>query len=170
LSERPSGGTSAPDWEIVLSHHLPSRYNRTLAVRAGGRTLHLCARCAGQILGVVAFVALYGGRTLLPIPLFEPSTQLIFAFAPLPAAIDWITQTTGRRESTNSLRVVSGLLLAMALTDSLALLLTEKWTLLLGAALIVGVYLGSLLLVLRATGGWRRVLEEHFPGFESGPG
>jgi uncharacterized membrane protein len=161
-----TGGTAPPDWDILVSHHLPPRYDRTIPVRTRRRTIHICARCTGQLLGGVGFLLLYLGSSTASLPLFVASTQLWFAFAPLPAAIDWVTQSSGTRESTNAFRLASGALLALALTDALALLFTERWTFLLAAVLVAGLYLGVILLILKLTGAWRRVLEEHFPGLQ----
>jgi uncharacterized membrane protein len=156
------------EWEILISHHLPASYGRTFVLRTRRRTLHVCARCAGQVLGVIALVLVYLGRGALPVPFFALSTQFLVAFAPIPAAVDWLTQTLGRRESTNPLRTVSGALLGFASADALALLLTERWLLVLGAVFVLAIYLASILAILWATGGWRKVLESHFPGLAVG--
>lgn len=155
---------ASPDWEILVSHHLPHRYDRTFALSGRGRSIHVCARCTGQLLGIAAFVAVYLLRADLPVPLFVPTTQLLFAFAPLPAAIDWLAQSAGRRESSNPVRVVTGALLGVAFADALVLLLTENWLLFAGAVLVLGLYVATILSVLKVTGAWRRVIGEHFPG------
>ena len=149
--------------EYLIAHHTPERYSRTLVVRARRRTYHFCARCSGQLFGFALYLALFfavpGGSSLLlaPVPL------LSVALFPMPAAGDWITQALGRRESTNPLRVASGGLLGAAFAGVLALLLTERWKLFFGGLLLLASYVTGLLLVLWLTGGWRRVLREHFP-------
>lgn len=101
-------------------------------------------------------------RGELPAPLFVPTTQLLFALAPLPAAIDWLAQSAGWRESSNPIRLVTGAFLGLAFADALALLVTENWLLFAGAVLVFGVYVAALLATLKVTGAWRRVIEEHF--------
>jgi uncharacterized membrane protein len=165
--ESPENSPEAPPWEILLSHHLPSRYERTLCLRVRkGSTLHLCTRCTGQVLGVAAYLLLLLLASARSVSVLTPSVQLLFAAAPLPAALDWLSQSLHRRESTNQLRLVSGLFLGMAWADLLALLLLEKWQLFLGGVLVAALYGGILALVLKLTGGWRGVIAEHFPGVE----
>jgi uncharacterized membrane protein len=156
-----------PAWEIMLSHHLPPRFGRTVALRLRTRTIHFCARCSGQVVGLLGFMTLFGVSLWQPLPLFTPSTQLLFALGPLAAAADWVTQTLGHRESTNSVRVLSGALLGFSVTDVTALILSERWELFAGAVLVFAVYLSAIFILLKVTGAWRKVLEEHFPGFDS---
>jgi uncharacterized membrane protein len=155
-----------PDWELLLAHHFPGRYARTFAVPWRSRTIHLCARCTGQLAGFCGFVLTYFLSPPFPFGLFAPVTQLAIAFAPLAAAIDWLTQTLGRQESTNVRRVASGALLGVAWGDAAALLLTGRWILLAGVGVVAGIYVVTVFLVLLLSGGWRRALDEHFPGWE----
>lgn len=159
-----------PGWEYLVSHHLPSRFNRTLRVRLGGRTVHLCARCSGQGLGVLAWLVVLLACLAGHLPLFAVRVQCVVAFFPLLPAWDWVTQSAGRRESNNSLRLVSGTLLGFAFTDLVATLLLGRWTLFIGGVLILAAYLVALMAILRWSGAWRRVLQEHFPGVDLGPG
>ncbi|MCI4323230.1 MAG: DUF2085 domain-containing protein [Thermoplasmata archaeon] len=160
-------GNEPRPWEIILSHHLPHRYGRTIGVRIRGRTVRFCSRCSGQLLGAATFLLVALLRADLPFSLTALSVQLLFAGAPLPAALDWLLQSTGRRESSNPVRLLSGLLLGFSLTDVLFLLVTRAWLFVAGALLIFVVYVVAVLLVLRLTGGLRQVLDEHFPGWES---
>ena len=160
--------TEPPRWEILLSHHVPTRYGRTLRLMVGQRTIRLCARCTGQAAGALTFLLLYLTSAPLRASLFLPTIQVLFAFAPLLAAIVWLTQSLGRRESTNGLRVLSGFLLGMSFAYALVLLIAGNWSLFLAAVFVVALYVGAIGLVLRVTGAWRRVLEEHFPGIEVG--
>ena len=159
-----------PPWEYLLAHHGPGRYDRTLRLPFGRRRVHLCARCTGQGLGVVAFlvgaaVLIAGGR-----PLFEPSFQLLIALAPLPAAIDWLSQSMGRRESTTSVRVVTGMLLGFAFADLVALPIVRPWWWFAIGIGIFALYAIALLSALLASGAWRAVLREHFPEAVVPPG
>jgi len=120
------------------------------------------------VVGVLAFLALFLFSFRQPLPLFTPSAQLLFALGPLPAAFDWVTQTLGQRESTSSIRVVSGLLLGFSVTDVAVLVLGERWEFFAGALLVFVIYVTIIFALLKVTGAWRKVLEEHFPGFESG--
>ncbi len=156
-----------PSWEVLVSHHLPRRYDRTLCVTfPGKKSIHFCARCTGQILGVLVYLAFWIAGSSLSFSIFVPAIQLLFVLAPLPAAVDWLTQSLYRRESSNVIRLASGLLLGMAWIDLLFLLLREEWPWFLAGVLVLALYVGILALVLKLTGGWRGVLAEHFPGIE----
>ena len=151
-------------WEYLLAHHLPDRYERTLRIRLGARQVRVCTRCSAQVLGVVAFVV----GALLAIPAgvawFAPSAQLVVVLAPLPAAVDWTTQAIGRRESTSPLRLLTGALLGFAFADLLSLLVLRPWWwFAIGVGFAVA-YLAAIAAVLAATGTWRSILAERFPG------
>jgi uncharacterized membrane protein len=167
MSPATGAPSNPPDWEILVSHHAPARYARTFGIRLRRRTLHVCARCSGQLAGLAALVVLLLLGNHLPLPLVDPRAQVLIALAPLPAAVDWATQTAGGRESNNAIRLISGALLGFAFTDAVALLVLEKWTFFEGAVLVFGAYVVALLLFLFGTGAWRSVLREHFPGIDS---
>ncbi|MCI4372418.1 MAG: DUF2085 domain-containing protein [Thermoplasmata archaeon] len=170
MSESRATGIEPPGWEVLISHHLPARYARTFAIRYRGQAIHFCARCSGQVLGLLALLLVYWVGTRQSLPLFGQNIQLLIALAPLPAALDWTTQALGRRESSNLLRAASGALLGFALTDVVLLIVTQRWLFVGGAFLVFTVYVAAVLLALKFSGAWRRVLEEHFPGFDPGPG
>ena len=96
--------------------------------------------------------------------LFDDRIQWLFALFPLPAAVDWVTQASGLRESRNLLRLSSGALLGAAVTDLLASLVLAEWTILLAGLAVFVLYVAGLMVVLWLSGAWRRVIAEHFPG------
>lgn len=120
-------------------------------------------------MGVLSTFLLFIGSSRLGVDFLSGGFQLLFAVAPLPAAADWLTQSLGSRESWNRLRLVSGLLLGMAFADALLLLLTANWILFSAAVLVFSLYVASIAIVLSITGGWRMVLNEHFPELEIPP-
>ncbi|MCI4369505.1 MAG: DUF2085 domain-containing protein [Thermoplasmata archaeon] len=156
-------------WEVLLSHHLPERFDRTLRIDLPGGGIHLCARCTGQLFG---FAALIGAFVFLlwtgarPGALESLWVQVPLATAPVPAAIDWLTQSARGRNSTNSLRVLTGSLLGASFADLAALVWLHEWLFVAGAVVILLAYVVVILGYLKVTGAWRRVLVEHFPGIE----
>ncbi|HEX8031493.1 MAG TPA: DUF2085 domain-containing protein [Vicinamibacterales bacterium] len=70
----------------------------------------ICARCTGIYLGLFAGVLLFW---LVPF-LRERVMRNVAVAAILPLAIDGLTQLTGLRESTNSLRMATGLIAGLA--------------------------------------------------------
>lgn len=93
------------------------------------------------------------------------SAQLIFSLAPLVAALDWVTQVNGSRESSNG-RLFSGVLLGIAFSDVISLVIFREWFFLGGAAVVLVIYVSAIAGYLRLSGNWRKVLEEHFPRYE----
>lgn len=133
-----------------------------------GRSLRLCARCTGQVVGILTGLTVLGISEVLRFPVFSFVVQSIASLLPLLAAWDWTSQSLGRRESTNSLRLVSGTLLGIAFIDLLGLLVFRQFEMFLGGLLILALYVAGIAIILRVTGAWRRVLEEHFPGIDLG--
>lgn len=153
-----------PRWEILIAHHLPSRWHRTIAFRGRHRTYHVCARCTGQLIGLFAWLAVFATLAFRGFSVFDDRVQWLFAVFPLPAAVDWVTQAAGHRESRNSLRLLSGMLLGAAFTDLVASLVLAQWTILLAGLVVLVLYIVAVIASLWFSGAWRKVLADHFPG------
>ena len=162
-------GPDPPAWEYLLSHHLPDRYRRTLRVRVGGRLVHLCARCTGQVLGLTAWFVVFVTVRPASVALFAWPAEVVCAVLPAAAAGDWLLQSLDRRESTNGRRLVTGAMLGAALANLLALAVTGRIELFLVGLGVLAGYVVTLAAILRWTGAWRSVLEQHFPGIDLGP-
>ena len=75
-----------------------------------GEPMPVCARCTGVYLGMLGGIALFW-----LIPMLRERVMRGFAFAAVvPLALDGVTQLAGLRESTNSLRVATGLIAGLA--------------------------------------------------------
>lgn len=70
----------------------------------------ICARCTGIYLGLLAGIALF---RLIPL-LRERVVRAVAMVAVVPLAIDGLTQLTGLRESTNELRIATGVIAGLA--------------------------------------------------------
>ena len=97
-------------WRLLfraLCHGIPKR-----CLELWNVPMPICARCvaiyAGLILGILLCM-------VLP-RLQEITARRILGFALLPVFVDGITQLAALRESTNPLRIETGLLAGMALT------------------------------------------------------
>ena len=99
-----------------------------------GRELRLCARCSGYLIGFAA-------PTLLsddPQALLGPGLQwLALLLLATPLALDWVTQSWGLRESTNPLRLATGILMGLDIYLLYGLSIQARETILVGAALLV---------------------------------
>ncbi len=88
----------------ILCHGIPSRCLELWSV-----PMPICARCiaiyAGLLAGIVAFLVLPS--------LNEIAARWLLGIAALPMLLDGLTQLAGLRESSNSLRVETGLAVGM---------------------------------------------------------
>ena len=76
-----------------------------------GVPMPICARCVGIYAGILAGIAAF-----LVLPVLREKTMRIAAFiAVTPLAIDGLTQLAGLRESTNPLRLSTGIVAGLAL-------------------------------------------------------
>jgi uncharacterized membrane protein len=108
------GGSAACSWAIahgasmrwrflfrLFCHGIPSR-----CLTLWGVPMPICARCTaiygGALLGIVA-------ARVLPW-MSERTARFVMAAAATPLAIDGLTQLTTLRESTNELRLITGLI------------------------------------------------------------
>ena len=74
----------------------------------------MCARCSGYILGlflIIQSVNILGFNIEQIHPSFVFSLSILFA---LPLIIDWVTQSWKLRESNNSIRLLTGLLMGIS--------------------------------------------------------
>ena len=103
----------------IICHQMPERSFFIL-----GEQLPVCARCVGIYTGWLFGVLLYAFRGAV-------TTKKMLAISAIPIALDALTQLTGLRESTNLLRLLTGLLfgiiLALFLTHHLVEL-TSKFS------------------------------------------
>jgi uncharacterized membrane protein len=94
------------DWRILLAHR------HWFTVRLGAQSVRLCARCSGTVIGYFLSFLLLRSLDLTgfyALPLFQ---QFFLSFSlGIPSSIDWLAQTWGLRESTNSRRLVAGFLI-----------------------------------------------------------
>jgi uncharacterized membrane protein len=75
-----------------------------------GVPMPICARCTGVYAGMLGGIALFW---LMPM-LQERVMRGIAIVAVIPLAVDGLTQLTGLRESTNPLRIVTGVVAGLA--------------------------------------------------------
>jgi len=85
----------------IFFHHPYCQLNRTLQVSLFGKKIVLCTRCTGQY----SMMLLYLILSLL-FEIKEPA--VLIYLLPLPATLDWLTQTIKWRESTTPIRLLTG--------------------------------------------------------------
>ena len=102
--EVPSQGSSCgPKWSL-LCHHDPQR---SFGFR--GRLLPLCSRCMGFWGALPLFFAV--GLFLPHLPGVEPlKLAALYILSLIPLGVDGFTQYMGWRESTNTIRFLTGLI------------------------------------------------------------
>lgn len=143
-------------FEAIVSHHPPSQAGRTLRLPLGwGRSVRICARCTGQLIGAVIAVVCVVRWHISPL-----SAIVVGAACPLPGILDWTTQALCLRESCNALRLVTGAMFAFGCT-------IVGWQVFSGSMvsgalglLAVGIQAASALWILRRCGAIERILDE----------
>lgn len=102
------GQGASMQWRLLFRLMCHGRMERCLELF--GAPMPVCARCvgiyAGMLLGILAFWA---------IPLLrEKVMRTVALVCVVPLAIDGLTQLSGLRESTNELRVATGIVAGLA--------------------------------------------------------
>lgn len=159
----PEGDAGFSDWQYLIAHHLPDRYDRTLTLRIRRQSYHFCARCTGELFGFIAMVTAFLGIPPFGNLVSTPMAGLLLGLCPSPALVDWLTQTVGSRDSNNLLRVASGALLGVSAGGLIAYGVTHRWLFLGSGVAVLGSYLTVAVVVLYRTGAWRKVVAAHFP-------
>ncbi len=139
------------DWRyllfLVLSHHPPERLHRTICLGFRGKKVYLCARCTGTFSSLIAVLVAYFIGLRFPLWLYLPLISVL----PITATVDWLTQSCKLRESRNSIRVGTGLLLGIAEAYFLLLVINGMVSMFLVAMSIIGLYAISIYIVALKT-------------------
>ena len=96
--------------DLALAHHTRSRLSRTIGFRVLGWEQRFCTRCSGQWLAAAACIALmlaFGWEVPFAV------RMTVLSLLPMPAFLDWLTQTWGIRESSTFLRLLTGSMLGL---------------------------------------------------------
>lgn len=96
---------AASKWEKLIAH------SHWVTLRIGGRSLKVCARCTGCVVGfslllLLTLLVSFKAFTALPVH-WQLLICVLFA---TPAILDWLTQSYGLRSSSNRLRIATGFL------------------------------------------------------------
>lgn len=112
-------------------------HNHWFTLNLYGYRLRLCARCSGYILGFTTPLLVID-NTANPLGFLGSRFQLMTCFLlTLPLALDWVTQSWGLRESSNWLRMTTGILLGLDIFFFSRLNLTAGRTIFVIVALFV---------------------------------
>lgn len=127
---------------LLLSHHRPAEAHRCLRMPWRGTAYLVCARCAGGFVGAVLGGCLLATGVGLPPP-----------WIALAAFPDWLAAAFGQWRGNNLVRVTSGGLLGLLYADNISCLFQMSFpvSLWLVNAVLVGVWVGVLVLRVRAT-------------------
>lgn len=131
---------------LVLSHHSASRSNRTIAIRVLGREQRFCTRCTGQWAATAACVV---AMLVFPVEVSLLVWMVVLSFLPMPAFLDWITQTWGLRESNSPLRLLTGLALGTGVGLQVVAGVKFDWPAFVGGVGVAAAYGLALFLLLR---------------------
>jgi len=102
-------------WRLVAHSHW-------ITLHVFGRRIRLCARCTGYVVG---FLVMMASRALLgmsPLSHLSPGVQMVTCILLLvPLAVDWLTQSWGWRESSNGIRLLTGMFLGVGVAFFLSI-------------------------------------------------
>ncbi len=131
---------------LVLAHHTALRINRTIGVRVLSWEQRFCTRCSGQWMATAAWVALMlAFRLEIALPIWVAVLSLL----PMPAFLDWITQTWGIRESTTTLRMLTGSILGIGVGFQVVAGVRLDWLAFVGGIGVAVVYVLAIYLLIR---------------------
>lgn len=149
-----------PRWSMIVSHHPPSQYDRTLHIGH----IRFCARCTGLLLGIVSAIAI---TTLLP-AFNIPSTAILLVSVVFVLSIGiaaFVLNETGNRASNNYERILFGFVLGCLIYTSW---LSGPWAFLgLLVLAVVGQFVAALL--LRRLCVLDRFVNEYLDGAKEDP-
>ncbi len=135
------------DWHLLLflllSHHRPEKLHRAIRISFRGRNVYLCARCTGIYSGILCVFVTYFLGFDFPVWLYLPLLSVL----PMPAAVDWVTQSCKLRESRNAIRTCTGYLLGISEGLFFLMLVKGMFYLFLYAFAILGVYIFSIYVI-----------------------
>ena len=131
---------------LALAHHTGSRMNRTIGVRVLSWEQRFCTRCSGQWVVSAACVAL---MLALRLEIALPIWMAVLSLLPMPALLDWVTQTWGNRESTTALRILTGSVLGIGVGFQVVAGVRLDWLAFVGGIVVAVGYMLAVYLLLR---------------------
>lgn len=140
-------------WNYLLSHR------HYFDIPIFGSKVQLCARCSGAALG---FLALLLALPLVSSAVAQISAGLLIVLSislAIPAILDWITQTWGLRESTNPLRLLTG----MGEGLGIAMIASGAIPKFVALSVISAIALTTVVIGLAKTGAHRRTIKSDTP-------
>ena len=90
-------------------------HNHWVTLKLYGIELRLCARCSGYLLGFTAPLLASGLVANLSRSLDVRVQMLACFLLALPYVVDWLTQSWGTRESSNGVRLATGILMGLGI-------------------------------------------------------
>ncbi|MEM2210788.1 MAG: DUF2085 domain-containing protein [Nitrososphaerales archaeon] len=90
-------------WELLIAH------NHWFTISFGSKSIKLCARCTGVILGFISLSILSINLNLTFFFSLPITYQIILCILlAIPVILDWVTQSWRIRVSNNKLRLITG--------------------------------------------------------------
>lgn len=132
---------------LMISHHPPTRLHRTICLVFGAKKIHICARCTGIYSSIVGIFITYILGFRFPLWVYLP----LILFLPMPSVIDWFTQSSKLRESRNSIRVGTGLLLGIPVGLIMLLFINGMLFMFSISLVIMGAYVLTIYFIAKKT-------------------
>ena len=145
-SSNGKGSRLARVLRLGFAHHTDLYIHRTIGFGILGWEQRFCTRCSAQWLGVAVCVA---ASLVARLEITLVVWSVAVALLPLPALIDWVTQTWGIRESGTLLRLVTGGLLGIGIGLEIVSAVQLEWGRLLVGFVVFCVYVGAICMLFR---------------------
>jgi uncharacterized membrane protein len=99
----------------ILTHHWEMDSDHAIPVKIDGYYIFLCTRCTGTVIGI--FLGLFIERILFfsGTPLSANLALTLSILLPIPGLVDWGTQKLLFRKSNDIIRIITGILLGLAM-------------------------------------------------------
>lgn len=103
-------------YRILLTHHSEFESDHAIPINIGGYNIFFCTRCTAMFTGIIIGLFIESLLILGFNITIDPNIALLsMIFLPIPGFIDWGTQKLGYRKSSDTSRVITGLLLGITL-------------------------------------------------------
>lgn len=100
---------------MLLSHHVPTDYDRTCTVGS----VRICTRCLGVVVGATAALVCWRSLSVAP--------SVVFMIAAVPGVLDFVIHEVGLSASSSARRFLTGLLFGAFAAALLRALVAGSW-------------------------------------------
>ncbi len=102
-------------YKVFLTHHWELESDHAVPVKIGGYHIFVCTRCTGTVAGIIFGLLIERILFFSGTPISANLALILSASLPIPGLIDWGTQKLLYRKSNDTIRIITGVLLGLAM-------------------------------------------------------